>query len=201
MFFNLECLSFARLPILFHSKRYKPCRKKKRRKETSDEDEKLNSLNTHEALTAPVDSSDTNTVWSECVYFFSCLIQFILTMWCIRATYCSDHVNKRLSNGSGLKLDIILHWMISSGKPMHYHIVYHIQHIFENVCFYDFMQSANNNVLHKMLSGQYNPCLFVRSEIIFNEVWVIFSVFLPCFVHGFWGCLRILASDKLASLF
>lgn len=51
--------------LFFHSKRYKPCRKKKRKKETSDEEAKLSSLNTHEALAAPVDTSDTNAVWSE----------------------------------------------------------------------------------------------------------------------------------------
>lgn len=99
VFFNLECFSLA----LFHSKRYKPCRKKKTKKQTSDEDEKLNSLNTHEALAAPVDTSDTNAVWSECVYLFSCLIQFTLTMWCIRATYCLDHVNQKHLNGSWLR--------------------------------------------------------------------------------------------------
>lgn len=48
--------------FLLFSKRYKPCRKKKRKKETSDEDEKLSSLNTHEALAAPVDTCDTNAV-------------------------------------------------------------------------------------------------------------------------------------------
>uniref|UniRef100_A0A8C2HX95 Betacellulin, epidermal growth factor family member n=1 Tax=Cyprinus carpio TaxID=7962 RepID=A0A8C2HX95_CYPCA len=43
-------------------KRYKPCRRKKRTKQTSAEDEKLSSLNTREALAAPVDTSDTNVV-------------------------------------------------------------------------------------------------------------------------------------------
>ncbi|XP_073680615.1 probetacellulin [Garra rufa] len=43
-------------------KRYKPCRKKKRKKQTSHEDEKLNSLSAGEALAAPVDTSDTNAV-------------------------------------------------------------------------------------------------------------------------------------------
>ncbi|XP_067232123.1 probetacellulin [Chanodichthys erythropterus] len=43
-------------------KRYKPCRKKKRKKETSDEEAKLSSLNAHEASAAPVDTSDTNAV-------------------------------------------------------------------------------------------------------------------------------------------
>ncbi|XP_067280331.1 probetacellulin [Pseudorasbora parva] len=43
-------------------KRYKPCRKKKRKKDSCDEDEKLSSLNTHEDLAAPVDTCDTNAV-------------------------------------------------------------------------------------------------------------------------------------------
>ncbi|XP_052444981.1 probetacellulin [Carassius gibelio] len=54
-------LLFVFICVCTH-KRYKPCRKKKRKKETSDEDEKLSSLNIHEALTAPVNTSDTNDV-------------------------------------------------------------------------------------------------------------------------------------------
>ncbi|XP_051956259.1 probetacellulin-like [Xyrauchen texanus] len=43
-------------------KRYNPCTKKRRKKETRVEVEKLSSLTANESLTAPVDTSDINTV-------------------------------------------------------------------------------------------------------------------------------------------
>ncbi|XP_051533519.1 probetacellulin-like [Myxocyprinus asiaticus] len=43
-------------------KRYKPCRKKRRKKETRAEVEKLSSLTANESLTGPVDTSITNAV-------------------------------------------------------------------------------------------------------------------------------------------
>lgn len=43
-------------------KRYRPCRKKKRKKQTIDEDDKHTPLNAHEGV--PADTSNTNAVWT-----------------------------------------------------------------------------------------------------------------------------------------